>query len=57
MILIFYQAAVAVKIRNLFVSVALICLVLYWRKIYLLIICILYCLVSLNSKERDVAQR
>ena len=33
----------------LFVSVALICFVLYLRKIVLLKICILYCLVSLNS--------
>ena len=33
----------------LFVSVALICFVLYLRKIVLSNICILYCLVPLNS--------
>ena len=33
----------------LFVSVALICLAVYMRKIVLSNICIVYCLVSLNS--------
>ena len=33
----------------LYVSVALICLVLYLKKIFLSKICILYCLVLLNS--------
>ena len=40
----FYEAAVAIKI-----SILLICLVLYFRKIILLNICILYCLVALNT--------
>ena len=34
---------------HLFVSLALICFVLYLRKIILSKICILYCLVPLNS--------
>ena len=43
----FYQAAVAIKISNLLVYVALICLVLYLRKITLgLLNCfILYCFI------------
>ena len=45
----FYQAAFANNIHILLVSVALICLVLYSRKIVLSKICKLYCLVSLNS--------
>ena len=38
-----------IKISNLLVSVALICLVIYLKNIFLPNICILYCLGSLNS--------
>ena len=47
-----YQPAITVEIsilRYLFVSVALICFVLNLTKIILLNICILHCLVLLNS--------
>ena len=40
----FYQAAVAIKISNLFVSVVLICRFLYLKKKFLSKIVILYCL-------------
>ena len=45
----FCQAAISIKISNVLVSVAVISLVLYLKQIILLKICILYCLVSLNS--------
>ena len=47
----FYKAAVAIKISSLgliylFVSVALICLVLYLNIIFLSKICIMFCLIK-----------
>ena len=40
---------VKLKVFYVFVSVALICFVLYLRKIFLSKICLLHCLVLLNS--------
>ena len=49
-IYLFYQAVVAIKINNLFIfSVALFRLVLYLKNIFLLKICILYCIVKYCS--------
>ena len=39
------------------VSVVFICLVLYLKKIFLSKNLVLYCLVLLSNRERDVAQR